>query len=140
MLVGQTSAAWPEATAGSIPSPSLLTRPTILVAAESLAQVPADTAASSVRPSSLPPLHVPPPVEGRFLRADRLQHAGLSMALTTGLATAGADRRAAALCALTAGVAKELYDARGGGASRLDLLADALGVGLGFALASALDL
>src|SRR5688500_1834157 len=87
LLVGQAPAAWPEVTAGSIPSPALLTPPTALAAAESLAQGPADTAAPSVRPSSPPPLHVPPPVEGRFLRADRLQHAGLSMALTTGLAT-----------------------------------------------------
>lgn len=70
--------------------------------------------------------------EGSLLREDRFQHATLSASLVIGASCAGAKDGQAAGTVLSVGVLKEIFDwRRGSGASRLDLLADVLGVGLG---------
>ena len=70
--------------------------------------------------------------EGSLLRDDRFQHATLSASLVIGASCAGAKDGQAAGAVLSVGVLKEIFDwRRGSGASRLDLLADVLGVGLG---------
>jgi hypothetical protein len=82
---------------------------------------------------------LPADQEGPWLRADRLQHVGLSftLGLGTGLAF---EEPLAALPVLGLGVAKEFLDARADGASRRDLVADVVGVALACAaLALLLD-
>jgi hypothetical protein len=65
-----------------------------------------------------------------LVRADRLQHAGLSFTLAAGFTVLSRDRRAGAAASLGLGLAKELWDARREGADGVDLVADALGVAL----------
>ena len=75
----------------------------------------------------------PAPVVRRWqvglLRADRLQHASLS--LTLGLAAGLLSRRAAiaGYGSFALGLAKEIYDVRGTGFDPVDLCADAIGAG-----------
>jgi hypothetical protein len=66
-----------------------------------------------------------------LLRPDRLQHAGLSFTLGAGFTLAFQDRVAAAGVTLALGAGKEWWDARRGrGADAMDLVADAVGLGL----------
>ena len=73
-----------------------------------------------------------------FLRPDRMEHAGLSFALTSALVIASRDRRLAAGAVLSLGLGKELWDRRGsGGFDPVDLAAGATGVGVAVILVRA---
>jgi hypothetical protein len=123
----------------------------------SLAVVLLGVAASSARAAdppipevaelTVPPVHAPaPPFPAASVRrwqigdrADRLQHASLSLVLglSAGLAT---KRPAAAASAFAFGVAKELWDLRSGSGFDVgDLIADALGVAAGAGATRALQ-
>jgi hypothetical protein len=65
-----------------------------------------------------------------LVRADRLEHASLSFALTSALTIVFRDRAAAAGTALAFGLGKELWDGRQGHFDPVDLAADAVGIGL----------
>jgi hypothetical protein len=70
--------------------------------------------------------------EGRLWRADRLQHGAASATVVVGASALGAGGLEAAVVAASAGALKEVADAAGGnGISRLDLVADMAGIGLG---------
>jgi uncharacterized protein YfiM (DUF2279 family) len=75
--------------------------------------------------------------EGAWTRSDHLAHLGLSFTLGLG-ASLATDEPAAALSAFALGIAKEGLDSRRAGASRRDLVADALGAALALAVAAAL--
>lgn len=66
-----------------------------------------------------------------LLRADRLQHATLAFALSSGAGSAGARRPAAFAFTIALGTAKEARDVRHGGFDPVDLAADAIGAALG---------
>jgi hypothetical protein len=67
-------------------------------------------------------------------RPDRLEHAGLSFTLAAALTLAFQDRAAAAGVTLALGAGKEWWDSRHSHAEALDLVADAVGVGLAVVL------
>jgi len=75
------------------------------------------------------------PAHSGLLRADRLQHATLSLAIASGARSAGARRPAAFAITLAVGAAKETRDVGRGGFDAVDLVADALGAALGAWLA-----
>jgi len=62
-----------------------------------------------------------------LVRADRLQHASLSVTLGIGAGVASREPMIAVAAPLALGLAKELVDARGPGFDGLDLLADLAG-------------
>jgi len=73
-----------------------------------------------------------------LLRSDRLQHMGLSFAITSALIILTRDPGVAAATSLTLGLAKELWDRRGSsGFDPVDLAADAVGTGLAVVLVRA---
>lgn len=77
-------------------------------------------------------LWLPRAEEGSLFREDRFQHATLSASLVIGATSAGAKDAPAAAGALACGALKEWLDhRRGSGASRLDLVADVIGVAAG---------
>ncbi|MBI5168910.1 MAG: hypothetical protein HZA61_05455 [Candidatus Eisenbacteria bacterium] len=69
-----------------------------------------------------------------LVRRDRLQHASLSFVLAGAARTAGRPRGEAFALSLSAGVLKEVRDARHDRFDLVDLAADALGAALGAAL------
>jgi uncharacterized protein YfiM (DUF2279 family) len=83
--------------------------------------------------------------EGPWLRADREIHFAASLAMAASWRVEGRRRGTAVVLSLSAGFAKEAYDAAlkprrlGRGASRKDLVADLLGAAAGVLLLSALD-
>jgi hypothetical protein len=112
-----------------------------LVGADSLATP--DTLAVADSSAARAPLAAFPPAGVRawqvgLLRADRMQHMGLSFALTTALIILTRDRGAAAAATVSLGLAKELWDRRGSsGFDPIDLAADAAGIGLAVVLVRA---
>lgn len=90
--------------------------------------VPADSTAV------YPPPHVRAWQVG-LVRPDRLQHASLSFTLAAGAALATRRPVASFAVTLAFGLAKELWDARGGEFDPVDLAADAAGAALGVAAA-----
>jgi len=65
-----------------------------------------------------------------LVRGDRMEHASLSLALTSALIIVTRNRAASAATALAFGVGKELWDQRTSRFDPVDLTADAVGVGL----------
>jgi uncharacterized protein YfiM (DUF2279 family) len=95
--------------------------------------------AAGAAPGSKPAMAGAEAVEGAFWRSDRLRHFSLSASLALGASMAGASDAESAGFSLSVGLLKEMIDARRGGhASKLDLVADALGVGCGLLLWRAL--
>lgn len=88
---------------------------------------------------------VPLETEGPWLGADREIHFVASLAMAASWRVEGRSRGTAFALSLSAGIAKEAYDAAlkprrlGRGASRKDLVADLLGAAAGVLLLSALD-
>jgi uncharacterized protein YfiM (DUF2279 family) len=77
-------------------------------------------------------LWLPTAEEGSIFREDRFQHATLSASLVIGATSAGAHDGPAAAGVLACAALKEWLDYRHGtGASRLDLVADVIGVAAG---------
>jgi len=77
-------------------------------------------------------LWLPRSEEGSLFREDRYQHATLSASLVLGATSAGVRDGPAAAGVLACGALKEWLDSkRGSGASRLDLVADVIGVAAG---------
>lgn len=65
------------------------------------------------------------------LRADRLQHAGLSLTLAAAATLATDDARGGFAISLSLGALKEWWDSRRSRADAMDLAADAAGAALG---------
>ena len=88
---------------------------------------------------------LPREAEGPWLRADREIHFAASLAMAASWRVEGRSRSTAVALSLSAGIAKEAYDAAlkprrlGRGASRKDLVADLLGAAAGVLILSALD-
>jgi hypothetical protein len=73
-----------------------------------------------------------PAADGSLLREDRFEHASLAASLVVAGGSAGLDDAPTAGGVLALGLWKEWMDhKRGGQASRLDLVADVVGIGLG---------
>lgn len=73
-----------------------------------------------------------------FLRADRMQHMGLSFTLTSALIILTRDRGAAAGAAMALALGKELWDQRGSsGFDATDLAAGVTGIGVSVVLVRA---
>lgn len=92
------------------------------------------TASGGAAPDSLAAF--PPPRvrawQVGLVRPDRLEHAGLSFTLAAAFTLALEDRAAAAGVTFALGVGKEWWDSRHSRAEALDLVADAVGVGLAY--------
>jgi VanZ family protein len=103
----------------------------VSIAPESLATL------ASVAPESLAAFPAPRVRAWQVgvVRPDRLEHAGLSFTLGAAFTLAFRDRLPAAALTLALGAGKEYWDSRqargsGSGAEALDLVADAVGLGL----------
>jgi len=106
----------------------LLLLPTV---ARSQTATPDSSDVSKLAPAARS-LWLPRAEEGSIFREDRWQHASLSASLVMGASAAGASDGAAAGSVVALGILKEYLDSRrGSGASRLDLVTDVVGVGLG---------
>jgi hypothetical protein len=108
-----------------------------------VANTPPDSLAVSDSSAVRAPLAAFPPARVHawqvgLLRADRMQHMGLSFAITSALIILTRDPGVAAGTSLTLGFAKELWDRRGSsGFDPIDLAADAAGTGLAVVLVRA---
>lgn len=101
---------------------------------------------SSLSPAAAPArLLLPREEEGPWLRADRELHFAASLAMAASWRVQGRNQGTAVALSLSAGIAKEAYDAAlkprrlGRGMSRKDLVADLLGAAAGVLLLAALD-
>ena len=111
--------------------------PEVLWSAQETAPSTDSSGVGGVAPPSSS-IWIPAAEEGRVWRADRLQHASASATLVVGAAALGAGDTEAAVLAASIGILKEVGDAAaGGGMSRLDLLADVVGIGLGLVFVAA---
>lgn len=118
---------------------SLLLALATALAGPALAAGPgAGAASTSPDSTTLAPRHfwLPPMSEGGFFAQDKLLHATISYSAGVTLRMSGASPAASLLAAGALGIAKELHDSwmrdpgPGQGASRRDLIADAVGVSL----------
>ena len=96
-----------------------------------LSAAPRDSSGSRALAADLPPGAPVPAWQRGLLRADRLEHASLSLTIATGLAITGRDRADSFAFTLALGVLKELHDRRHGEFDPVDLSADAVGAALG---------
>jgi uncharacterized protein YfiM (DUF2279 family) len=93
---------------------------------------PADTAA--VRASSLPEATLVPEADA-WLGADKFKHAAMSYAITAYTFAATDSEPAAVATAALSGILKEIYDRKRGSLfSFRDLVWDAAGIALGYAI------
>jgi hypothetical protein len=127
-----------ESPATRLVDPLALPHPAVWYSAAAASSPEADSSRAGQQTPPSSTLWVAGAQEGPLWRADRLQHLTLSATLVVGAGALGAGDLEAALLAAGLGLAKEAADAAGGqGISRLDLLADLVGIGVGLLVLSA---